>query len=93
MDNKRVRVIVNGRVQGVGFRAYVQAMAAKIGVSGWVRNVGDHQVEAVAEGTSDQIDRFIAIMQTGPRAARVDECNVEQEIAAGELKSFNVRYG
>ena len=51
----RVHIWVKGRVQGVGFRAFVQQNALPIGVTGWVRNVGYNTVEAVAEGTRAQV--------------------------------------
>ena len=92
MENKRVHILVKGRVQGVGFRAFVEFSAGQIGVHGWVRNLGWDQVEAVAEGASEQIDRFITAVQTGPRAARVDECKIDHETPTGEFKTFDVRH-
>jgi len=88
----RVHIWVKGRVQGVGFRAYVEYQAGKIGVNGWVRNVGRDTVEAVGEGTQNQIDEFIAMMKTGPNISRVDEARVEYEDGtAGEFKGFGVK--
>ena len=62
-EMKRVHIRVKGRVQGVGFRAHVEFYAAQIGVTGWVRNVGDDTVEAVAEGTPAQISRNQDVIQ------------------------------
>ncbi len=90
-DPARVHVWVTGRVQGVGFRAYVEYNAQKIGVNGWVRNVGYETVEATAEGTLAQVQQFILMMKTGPRAARVDECQVDDETPAGEFHEFLVK--
>ena len=90
-DPARVHVWVTGRVQGVGFRAHVAYHAGKIGVNGWVRNVSYETVEAVAEGTFAQIQQFIESMRMGPRAARVDECRVEDETPAGEFHEFTVK--
>jgi len=76
------RYIVTGRVQGVGFRWFVEKEARKIGVSGWVRNTDDGSVEVLASGTSDQLERLRKALKQGPRAARVDEVqevDVEQE--------------
>jgi len=87
----RVHVWVTGRVQGVGFRAFVEYNARKIGVSGWVRNVGYETVEAVAEGTEAQIDQFLQIMKMGPRNAQIDECRVEVETPTGEFLDFQMR--
>ena len=88
----RVHVWVTGRVQGVGFRFFVEEGAQIIGVSGWVRNVGYNTVEAIAEGTQTQIDQFVQMMKWGPSAARVDECRVENETPAGEFQDFQVRF-
>jgi acylphosphatase len=74
---------VKGRVQGVGFRAHVEYYAQQIGVSGWVRNVGRDTVEAVAEGSRAQVEKFIEMVKIGPRASRVDEARVEEETVSG----------
>ena len=90
-DPARAHVWVTGRVQGVGFRSHVAYNAGKIGVNGWVRNVGYETVEAIAEGTAEQVERFILAAKTGPRAARVDECRVEYETPAGEFHEFHIK--
>jgi acylphosphatase len=87
----RVHIWVTGRVQGVGFRAHVEYYALQIGVSGWVRNVGRTTVEAVAEGSRAQVDKFIEMMKSGPRASRVDEARVEEE-SVGGLQGFVVKH-
>ena len=93
-ENKVVRshIWVKGRVQGVGFRAYVEYSARQIGgLTGWVRNVGYDTVEAIAEGERDTVDRLILVMKDGPRGARVDESKVEWEEPTGEFDRFGVR--
>ncbi len=90
-ETTRAHIWVSGRVQGVGFRAFVQQSAAYIGVTGWVRNVGWNTVETVAEGTQEQVTQFIAVVKTGPRASRVDESKVEWETPTGEFRSFEMR--
>ncbi len=87
----RVHAWVTGRVQGVGFRAFVAYSAQKIGVTGWVRNVGYDTVEAVAEGSQVQVEQFIQMMKTGPRNSQVDESRVEAETHTGEFADFQVR--
>lgn len=87
----RVHVWVKGRVQGVGFRAHVEFYARRIGVTGWVRNVGWDTVEAVAEGERDKVERFIETMKEGPRMSQVEEARVEWEEATGEFGEFGVR--
>jgi acylphosphatase len=90
-ENVRVHVWVKGRVQAVGFRAFVQQNAVQIGVTGWVRNVGYDSVEAVAEGTRAQIDRFLEMVKRGPNVSRVDESREESEQVTGEFAAFQVR--
>ena len=93
-DDRRVRahVWVHGRVQGVGFRAHVEYHARQIdGLTGWVRNVGEDTVEAIAEGERRKVERFIQMMKDGPRASRVDESKVEWENPTGEFMQFGVR--
>ncbi|GAB4417340.1 MAG: acylphosphatase [Anaerolineales bacterium] len=87
----RVHVWVKGRVQGVGFRAFVHRNAVEIGVTGWVRNVGYDTVEAVAEGTQAQIERFLEMVRRGPGISRVDESHEERQPATGEFDAFRMR--
>jgi acylphosphatase len=90
--NVRAHIWVKGRVQGVGFRAHVEYSARQIGgLSGWVRNVGDDTVEAVAEGERRSVDKLIQAMKDGPRASRVDQSKVEWEEPTGEFLQFGVR--
>jgi acylphosphatase len=87
----RVHIWVKGRVQGVGFRAFVADSAEIIGLNGWVRNLGWDAVETVAEGSRAQIDRFIQAVKTGPRASRVNDSLVEEETPTGEFTRFEIR--
>ncbi len=88
----RVRILVTGRVQGVGFRAFVQQSGTLFGLTGWVRNVGYNQVETVAEGPRAVLEKFVEVVKKGPRAAYVDEAEVEWGTPGGEFTSFGVRY-
>lgn len=87
----RAHIWVTGRVQGVGFRAHVEYYGSQIGVTGWVRNVGYDTVEAVAEGTQIQMDKFMEMVKKGPRASRVDDVRVEYESVTGEFSGFGVK--
>ena len=88
----RAHVWVKGRVQNVGFRAYVEYGARQIGgLTGWVRNVGYDTVEAVAEGERSDVELFILMMKDGPGASRVDESKVEWEEPTGEFTQFGMR--
>ena len=91
-ETVRAHIWVKGRVQGVGFRAYVEYSARQIGdLTGWVRNVGYDTVEAVAEGERSRVERLIEVIKQGPRASRVDESKVEWETPTGEFLQFGVK--
>lgn len=90
--NKRVRVIVSGRVQGVNFRRYTQQTAQGLGVSGWVRNLPDGSVEACFEGEASAVDAVVAWCKEGPSYARVDRLEAAGEPFTGEFTGFQVRY-
>lgn len=91
IDLARVHIWVIGRVQGVGFRAFVLQSGPIFGITGWVHNVGYDQVETVAEGPRAVLERFADVIKTGPRASRVDEARVEWETPTGEFEGFRVR--
>jgi len=84
------RFVVRGRVQGVGFRWFVEREAQMLGIAGWVRNNPDGSVEVLAIGTREQMLSLRSRLQQGPRAARVD--NVEEIEARPDpgLKTFRI---
>ena len=84
------RYIVSGRVQGVGFRWFVEREARTIGVGGWVRNNDDGTVEVLASGTGEQLSRLRQTLKQGPRAARVDEVQELNEVEEAGEKSFRI---
>jgi len=67
------RVVIRGRVQGVGYRAWVEHQSTRLGLQGWVRNRRDGSVEALLKGTSDAVTNMIDSCRNGPPSARVDE--------------------
>lgn len=67
------RYTIRGRVQGVGFRFFVQQAGTELGVGGWVRNRPDRSVEAHAEGDVEQLAAFRAALHKGPPLSRVDD--------------------
>jgi acylphosphatase len=89
-DQRRVRVLVFGQVQAVGFRASASDRARSLGIAGWIRNTPDGAVEAELEGPSDRLEPFLAWLRRGPRGARVDRVTVEDRPPAGERR-FSVR--
>ena len=72
------RYLVRGRVQGVGFRWFVEREAHMLGIAGWVRNNHDGSVEVFAQGTRDQLSGLHSRLREGPRAARVDAVEVTE---------------
>ncbi|MBF0104676.1 MAG: acylphosphatase [Deltaproteobacteria bacterium] len=90
--NKRVHLIVSGRVQGVCFRHHTQQTAHTLGLLGFVKNIPDNRVEIVAEGLHDQLVQIINWAHQGPRSARVETVSVEWEDATNEFASFDVAY-
>ena len=83
--------LISGRVQGVGFRYFTQAAASREGVHGWVRNLPDGRVEALAEGDADALERFERAVRHGPPGARVDEVEVEAGVPSGRETGFSVK--
>ncbi len=87
---QQVRVIVRGRVQGVGFRYHTQQVAQEIGCVGWVRNLSDGTVECVAQGDDGQFERLVAFLQVGPPAAHVESVDVSYTDALDAFDSFTI---
>jgi acylphosphatase len=84
------RFVVRGRVQGVGFRWFVEREAHVLGVSGWVRNNADGSVEVLAQGTRDQLLGLRSRLRHGPRAARVDDVEESEVGPVAGLSSFRI---
>lgn len=87
---KRVRMRIEGRVQGVYFRATAQREAEALGVTGFVRNLPDGAVEALAEGEETAVDRLVEWCRHGPPGARVTRVVCEAGTYTGEFAGFRV---
>ena len=85
------RYIISGRVQGVGFRYFTQAVAARCGVHGWVRNLPDGQLEISAEGEADALETFEGDVRHGPRGARIEAIEVDSASPDGRNTGFTIR--
>ena len=77
---------ISGRVQGVGFRYFMDRKARELGVTGWVRNRHDGTVEAMVQGAPEAVDAMIAAARQGPRAALVTDVKVTD--GSGEFSGF-----
>jgi len=91
-SHERLHAIVEGDVQGVGYRVFVIRSAAPLALHGWVRNRFDGSVEVVAEGERSALDSLLCDLRTGPRAAAVRDAWVEWLPATAEFADFRVRH-
>lgn len=87
----RKHLIINGRVQGVGFRAFLRQQARKYQISGWVKNRIDGSVEAVLEGEETGVEEMVNKAMEGPRWARVDKVEVFKGDYQGEFADFFIK--
>jgi len=81
---RALRIVVEGRVQGVGYRAWTVAEARRLGLNGWVRNRRDGSVEVLAAGDPAALDHFVRLLGDGPRAAAVTNLRSEAADASGQ---------
>lgn len=93
MGQKRIHLVVRGRVQDVFFRASAQREARRLGLTGWVRNRTDGAVELIAEGEEDQVKDLLAWAQHGPSTARVDKVDTRWRSYTGEFADFRIMSG
>lgn len=89
-DHLQLHAIVEGRVQGVGFRFFVLQNAMQLGLTGWVRNTWDDNVEVCAEGSRAALETLAAMLQTGPRNAQVTSLKADWQPTSGKFSSFKV---
>ena len=85
-----LHMVVEGRVQGVGFRNFVQEHAQILGLTGWVRNVKEDQVEVWAEGARPELDKLLDLVRRGPRSAYVTGYRIEPETPKGSFSRFQI---
>ena len=87
---RTVHLRIEGRVQGVGYRAFVEMRAAALGLNGWVRNRRDGSVEAVVQGPPATVDDMLDACRKGPPGSRVDRIEIIGE-GVGAFDGFEVR--
>jgi acylphosphatase len=90
-DLKRVRIIIRGVVQGVGFRFFAMQLARDYGLAGWVRNLDDGSVEVEAEGEEIIVNSYIKDLGIGPRSAEVTGVDVHPLPPGRDRTRFHVR--
>jgi acylphosphatase len=86
----RARILISGIVQGVFFRREMIEQAQRLGVTGWVRNLPDGRVEAVAEGDKERLDELIRFCHVGPLGATVKGIVVEWSESKSEFRGFRI---
>jgi acylphosphatase len=91
MAQRRVHAIISGRVQGVSYRAFTADEAHGLGLTGWVRNLSDGNVELEAEGPAEAIDALLAWCAKGPPAARVTNVETKELSPSGSETTFGIR--
>ena len=89
---KRYRITVSGRVQGVFFRHNTKKTAQKLGLKGYVINLDNGNVEIVAQGSEENLKRLLEFCRKGPMFARVDDIEVKEEKTGNEFEGFEIRY-
>jgi acylphosphatase len=85
-------IVVEGRVQGVGFRDFAQRQAERLGLAGFVMNLEDGRVRARAEGPREVIEDFVRALEKGPPLCRVSAVDVHWVPATGRFAGFEVRF-
>ncbi|HXG04705.1 MAG TPA: acylphosphatase [Candidatus Binatia bacterium] len=85
-------ILVEGRVQGVGFRDFAQRRASRLGLHGYVMNLEDGRVRILAEGARELIEELTRQLRSGPPAARVERVEVRWLPATGRFTGFDIRY-
>ena len=90
-ESVRARILVSGRVQGVGYRAFTCRMAASRGLTGSVENLDSGQVAVDVEGGRGVLEEFLADLKKGPVGARVTQIQVEWGHATGRYHDFTIR--
>ncbi|MEM3086696.1 MAG: acylphosphatase [Halobacteria archaeon] len=86
----RAHLYIRGDVQGVGFRHFILRVAGRAGVAGWVRNLEDGRVEAVAEGPEAAVKQWVEGCRKGPPFAQVEGVEVAWEAPEGKFKEFEI---
>ena len=89
--NRQVHIILRGRVQGVGFRVFIRDRARQLALTGWVRNLADGSVEAVATGEHKRLQQFVALCNSGPPEAVIQDMTVDWQDAREELSNFIIK--
>lgn len=92
LQKARVSATVQGRVQGVFFRVFVEKHALSLDLTGYVKNIPGGQVQVLAEGEKGRLERLLQLLHQGPPGAKVESVNFHWEEYKGNFKDFTIRY-
>ncbi len=88
----QLRIIVSGKVQGVGYRYFSQMKAVQYGVKGWVKNLADGSVEVIARGENNQLEPFIADLRKGNPFSKINNLEITEMDQLEHFHSFTIKY-
>lgn len=91
-QDKAIKVAVEGRIQGVGYRAFIQQKATKLGLKGYIRNSGGSEVEVVAEGAEDSLEELLDFLESGPTRAEIEDVSWQWIDLSGDYIRFSIKY-
>jgi acylphosphatase len=92
MAEKAIEAIVEGRLQGVGYRSSIQQRATRLGIKGYIRNWSGNQVKIIAQGEENELEELIDFVSQGPRRAEVRECEISWIEPEGDYFRFSIKY-
>jgi acylphosphatase len=88
----QLRIIVSGKVQGVGYRYFSQMKAVQYGVKGWAKNLPDGSVEIIALGSNDQLEPFIEDLRKGNPFSKINNMEITEMDQMDPFQSFTIKY-
>nr|WP_295972170.1 acylphosphatase [uncultured Bacillus sp.] len=88
----QLRIIVSGKVQGVGYRYFSQMKAAQYGIKGWAKNHTDGSVEIIAAGSNEQLEPFIEDLRKGNPFSKINYMEITEMDHADHFPSFTIKY-
>jgi len=89
---KRIHIIISGNVQGVFFRHNTNVVANKLGLTGFVRNLPNGNVEVIAEGDEEKLKELIEFCKEGPENCHVENTKIDYEEPKHEYETFSIKY-
>lgn len=92
MTHKRIHVFYSGRVQGVGFRYTVDAIASRLGLAGWVKNLAGGRVEVIAEGEEKKLKALLDEINSEFSGRYIMDADISWERTTGEFDNFDIRF-